>query len=71
MDDISDSVTSLEKAEKLTNELDTVLAKSGFNVKGWISNHLEMKNVSQGKQSLKVLQGAELLGTIQKILSHL
>ena len=34
MDDICDSVTSLEKAEKLTDELDTVLAKGGFKGEG-------------------------------------
>ena len=51
MDDICDSVTSLEKAEKLTDELDTVLAKGGFKVKVWVSNYLEMKNVNQSEQS--------------------
>ena len=38
MDDICDSVTSLEKTEKLTNALDTVLAKGEFKVKGWVSD---------------------------------
>ena len=76
MDDICDSVTSLEKAEELTDELDTVLAEGGFKVKGWVSNYLEMKTVNQSEQSLKVFEGAneenvlELFGTIQKILSH-
>ena len=86
MDDICDSVTSLEKAEKLTDELDTVLAKGGFDtvlakggfkVKGWVSNCLEIRNVNQSEQSLKCLSEQvkkrflELFGTIQKILSHL
>ena len=67
MDDICDSVTSLEKAEKLTDELDTVLAKGGFKVKGWVSNCLEMRNVNQSEQSFKVFEGAseeKVLGVI-------
>ena len=67
MDDICDSVTSLEKAEKLTDELDTVLAKGRFKVKGWVSNYLETKNVNQCEQSLKVFEGAseeKVLGVI-------
>ena len=64
---ICDSVTSLEKAENLTDESDTVLAKGGFKVKGWISNCLETKNVNQSEQSLKVFEGAseeKVLGVI-------
>ena len=67
MDDICDSVTSLEKAEKLTDELDTVLAKGGFKVKGWVSNCLEMRNVNQREQNFKVFEGAseeKVLGVI-------
>ena len=67
MDDICDSITSLDKAEKLTDELDSVLAKGGFRVKGWVSNYLEMKNVNQSEQSLKVFEGAnegKVLGVI-------
>ena len=67
MDDICDSVTSLEKAEKLTDELDTVLAKGGFKVKGWVSNCLEMRNVNQSEQSFKVFEEAseeKVLGVI-------
>ena len=67
MDDICDSVTSLEKAEKLTDELDIVLAKGGFKVKGWVSNCLEMRNVNQSEQSFKVFEGAseeKVLGVI-------
>ena len=58
MDDICDSVTSFAKAEKLTDELDTMLVKGGIKVKGWASNYLEMKNVNQSEQSLKVFEGA-------------
>ena len=67
MDDICDSVTSLEKAEKLTDELDIVLAKGGFKVKGWVLNCLEMRNVNQSEQSFKVFEGAseeKVLGVI-------
>ena len=58
MYDICDSVTSLEKAEKLTDELETVSAKGEFKLKGWISNYLEMNDVNQSEQSLKVFEGA-------------
>ena len=67
VDNICDSVTSLEKADKLTDELDTVLAKGGFKVKGWVSNYLEMKNVNQSEQNLKVFKGSseeKVLGVI-------
>ena len=52
-------------------------AKDGFKVKSWISNCLEMKDVNQSEQSLKVFDGAseekvlKLFRTIQKILSYL
>ena len=67
MDDICDSVTSLKIAEKLTDKLDNVLVKGGFKAKGWVSNYLEMKNVNQSEQSLKVFGGAseeKVLGVI-------
>lgn len=33
-----DSVHSVEKARKLTTEIDDVLHNDGFHVKGWLSN---------------------------------
>ena len=38
MDDICDSVHSLQEAEQLTANMDNVLLQGGFKVKGWISN---------------------------------
>ena len=35
-DDICDSVDTVEKAQGLSNDIDSVLAKGGFSVKGWI-----------------------------------
>ncbi len=40
MDDICDSVETVEEARKQT-EIDTVLATGGFKVKGWTSNKTE------------------------------
>ena len=44
-----------------------MLAKGGLKVKGWVSNYLEMKNVNQSEQNLKVFEGANeenVLGVI-------
>ena len=38
VDDICDSVSTVEKAQQLTTDIDEVLASGGFKVKGWISN---------------------------------
>lgn len=38
MDDICDSVDTVMEAEQQTEDIDTVLEKGGFRVKGWISN---------------------------------
>ena len=40
VDDICDSVPNVEKAQKLTTDVDNVLASGGFKVKGWTSNHV-------------------------------
>jgi hypothetical protein len=40
IDDICDSVTTAKKAEQLTEDMDEVLAKRGFIVKGRLSNHV-------------------------------
>ncbi len=48
MNDIRDSVTTVQEARKLTEDLDHVLESGGFNVKGWISNEdLDDNNVQQ------------------------
>ena len=38
VDDICDSVSTGEKAQRLTTDIDEVLATGGFKVKGWTSN---------------------------------
>ena len=38
IDDICDSVPSVEEAKRLTKETDKVLESGGFHVKGWLSN---------------------------------
>ena len=68
MDDICDSVHSVQQAKRLTTELDEVLLKGGFQVKGWLSNQcLENEIVGQEKPEMKLLQGAtqeKILGTV-------
>lgn len=55
MDDICDSVDTVEKAQKLTKDLDEVLEKGGFTVKGWVSN--EVPNNHLEEEGMKILQG--------------
>ncbi|XP_028412195.1 uncharacterized protein LOC114535018 [Dendronephthya gigantea] len=58
MDDICDSVKSVEEAKKLTTDLDRVLETGGFHVKGWISNENLKEGISLVKDDgLKLLQG--------------
>ena len=44
MDDICDSVDTTEEAQRLSQDIDSVLAKGGFSTKGWISNKDLTKN---------------------------
>ena len=68
MDDICDSVHSVQQAKRLTTELDEVLLKGGFQVKGWLSNQsLENEFVAQEKPEMKLLRGVtqeKILGTV-------
>ncbi|XP_068723496.1 uncharacterized protein [Montipora capricornis] len=68
MDDICDSVHSVQKAKRLTTELDEVLLKGGFQVKGWLSNQsLENEIIRQENPEMKLLQGQtqeKILGTV-------
>jgi hypothetical protein len=59
MDDICDSVTTVEKAEQLTEDIDTVLAKGGFQVKGWLSNHIrkDESKATPNQQCMKSIEG--------------
>ena len=67
-DDICDSVCIVQQAKRLTTELDEVLMKGGFQVKGWLSNQsLENKIAEQEKPKMKLLQGTtqeKVLGTV-------
>ena len=48
MDDICESLETATEAQQLTKEIDQVLAKGGFAVKGWISNcNLDEENLPQ------------------------
>ena len=68
MDDICDSVHSVHQAKRLTTELDEILRKGGFQVKGWLSNRcLKNEIIEQKKPEKKLLQGTtqgKILGTV-------
>ena len=64
IDDILDSVNNVDKAKKLTNDIDIILANGGFNVKGWRSNK-DLENGQAEKNEIKVPQSkteAKVLG---------
>ena len=69
MDDICDSVHSVQQAKRLTSELDDVLLKGGIQVKRWLSNQsLENEIVGQEKPEMKLLRGVtqeKILGTVR------
>ena len=55
MDDICDSVHSVQQAKRLRTELDEVLLKGGFQVKGWLSNqghYLSINPIYKNQQCL-------------------
>nr|XP_054761363.1 uncharacterized protein LOC129267761 [Lytechinus pictus] len=52
MDDICDSVQTVDEARKLSAEIDEVLNDGGFKVKGWISNESDVGDLTQGKMKL-------------------
>ena len=71
MDDICDSVHSVEQATKLSTEIDEVLHEGVFYVKGWLSNQSlkgDDESTTERKESeLKILQGPaeeKVLGTV-------
>ena len=72
-DDICDSVDTVEKAQGLSNDIDSVLAKGGFSVKGWISN----KDMSKGNEKEKISDvtqvfkgGAEVDKVLRVVWNH-
>ena len=72
MDDICDSVHSVEEARNLSTEIDEVLHSGGFRVKGWLSNmQLKESDDNVGKEvktEMKILKGPaaeeKVLGTV-------
>ena len=73
MDDICDSVNTVEKAQGLSNDNDSVLAKRGFSVKGWIWN----KDMSKGNEKEKISDltevfegGAEVVKVLGVVWNH-
>jgi hypothetical protein len=61
VDDICDSVHTVEEATRLTKEADIVLESGGFHVKGWLSNKsledMAIDNVKDDQPAMKLLQG--------------
>jgi hypothetical protein len=58
MDDICDSVETIDKAKKLMNDLDQVLETGWFKVKGWILNeNLNDDDNNNESDKMKILQG--------------
>lgn len=60
MDDICDSVDTVEEARKLTEDVDKVLKTGWFNVKGWITNKkLTEKHNNEIERGMNVFQRGE------------
>ena len=58
MDDICDSVHTVENAQQLTKDVDEILDSGGFKVKEWSSNEtLEEKLHEEDSSSVKFLEG--------------
>ena len=58
MDDICDSVPTVEIAQQLTKDLDEILDNGGFKVKGWSSNETLEENLQdEDSSSAKFLEG--------------
>ena len=61
VDDICDSVHTVDEAKRLTKEADKVLESGGFHVKGWLSNksleNTVANNTSKELPAMKLLQG--------------
>ena len=64
MDDICDSVPTMNEANKLTTDLDSVLETGGFQVKGWVSNRIEKTENRQQEVSPKGITVEKVLGVV-------
>ncbi|XP_071941071.1 uncharacterized protein [Antedon mediterranea] len=72
MDDLCESVTIVDEAKVLTKNLDNVLKKGGFKVKGWLSNRNLTSTESDREVKIKLLQNLEeekVLGTVWEPIS--
>lgn len=59
MDDICDSVDTVKEARQQTEDVDKVLEKGGFKVKGWISNKpLNGESQNEKTEMTTIFQGA-------------
>ena len=59
MDDICDSVDTVMEAKQQTEDIDTVLEKGGFKVKGWISNKpLRSPSQNEKREMATMFQGS-------------
>ena len=63
-DDICDSVNTIKEAQRLSKDIDSVLAKGGFSVKGWISNKDLWKNKKEISGVTDVLKRGEEEGKV-------
>ena len=74
MDDICDSVHSVEKARKLSEDIDEVLNNGGFAVKGWLSNRpLKGNNMNENQKietEMKHLQSPGLEKVLGSVWNH-
>ena len=70
VDDICDSVSTVEKAQRLTTDIDEVLATGGFKVKGWTSNRDLGNDVDESVGNEGSSNGMKLLAneTAEKVL---
>ena len=66
MDDIFDSVDTVKQANKLTQDIDTVLESGGFAVKGWTSNNafIETQNLERGLKIAQEEREGRVLGLV-------
>lgn len=63
MDDICHSTATEEDAQRLSKELDVVLAKGGFSVKGWMSNkRLKNDQDERERKSMFLSEQEKVLG---------
>ena len=70
MDDILDSIHTVQQAQELTTGIDNVLEKGGFKVKAWQSNKGLSNNRDQEGGEVNVLTGSvedKVLGVVWNI----